>query len=163
MIWAHNSHVGDARATEMGRLGELNLGQLCRARYGDDALIVGFSTYGGSVTAARDWGEPAGRRWLRPALPGSYEEILHDAGIPRFLLDLSDPFAREALRMERTLRAVGVLYRPETERQSHYVRTRIGEQFDFLLHFDQTEALEPLEPGADWQRGELPDTYPFGI
>ncbi len=163
VVWAHNSHIGDARATEMERLGELNLGQLVRARYGDESLLIGVSTYTGTVTAARDWGEPAGRRWLRPGLPGSYEELLHEVNRDRFLLDFSDDRTRESVRGERNLRAVGVVYRPETERRSHYIRTRLGDQFDVLIHIDKTEALEPLEPGAEWARGELPETYPFGV
>jgi erythromycin esterase-like protein len=163
VVWAHNSHVGDARATEMERLGELNLGQLIRARHGEESLAIGFSTFAGTVTAARDWGEPAGRRWLRPALPGSYDALLHEVGLDRFLLDFSEKRAREALEGERNLRAIGVVYRPETERRSHYIRTRLGSQFDMLIHIDETEALEPLEPSVEWVRGELPETYPFGI
>jgi erythromycin esterase-like protein len=147
----------------MERLGELNLGQLVRARYGDESLIIGFSTYTGTVTAARDWGEPAGRHRLRPGLPGSHEELLHRANRERLLLDLSDERIRESVAGERNLRAVGVVYRPETERRSHYIRTRLVDQFDMLIHIDKTEALEPLEPGAEWARGELPETYPFGV
>lgn len=163
VVWAHNSHVGDARATEMERLGELNLGQLIRARHGEESLMIGFSTFGGTVTAARDWGEPAGRRWLRPGVPGSYEALLHEVGRDRFLLDFSEERAREAVQGERNLRAIGVVYRPETERRSHYIRTRLGDQFDMLIHIDETEALEPLEPGVEWVSGELPETYPFGV
>jgi erythromycin esterase-like protein len=163
VVWAHNSHIGDARATEMERLGELNMGQLVRARYGEESLLIGFSTYGGTVTAARDWGEPAGRRWLRPGLPGSCEELLHQANRERFLLDFSQEGARESVQGERSFRAVGVVYRPETERRSHYIRTHLADQFDLLIHIDETEALQPLEPSAEWERGELPETYPFGV
>lgn len=163
VVWAHNSHVGDARATEMERLGELNMGQLVRARHGDDALIVGLSTYEGTVTAAREWGGPAERRELRPALEGSFEQVLHQTGVERFLLDFSEEETRDALRGERILRSVGVVYRRDTERQSHYLRSRLADQFDLLLHFDRTEAVEPVEPSAEWSRGELPETYPFGV
>jgi erythromycin esterase-like protein len=163
VVWAHNSHVGDARATEMGAGGELNLGQLARERHEDDAVIIGFTTYTGSVTAARDWGSPAERRRVRPALRGSYEELFHDVGLPNMLIDFREEEAAEVLHSERLLRAIGVIYRPETERHSHYFFSHLAEQFDALIHWDETRALEPLERSGAWEQGELPETWPTGI
>ena len=161
VIWAHNSHLGDARATQMGEEGELNLGQLVRERYGNEALNIGFSTYTGSVTAASDWGGPAERKRVRPGLPGSYEALFHEVGIPRFMLNLRDGGAAvEQLRQPRLQRAIGVIYRPETERMSHYFYARLPQQFDVMLHIVETRAVEPLERTAGWQRGEVPETYP---
>jgi erythromycin esterase-like protein len=163
IVWAHNSHLGDARATEMGRAGELNLGQLVREHAGDDAVLIGFSTYTGSVTAASDWDEPAQRKRVRPGLPGSYEALLHAAGMPQLSLDLKRSEIAAALHEPRLQRAIGVIYRPETERQSHYFRASVCDQFDWLLHLDQTSALEPLEPGERWHGGEPPEAYPSGL
>jgi erythromycin esterase-like protein len=172
VVWAHNSHLGDARATEMGAGGELNLGQLVRAERGRDARLVGFSTYTGSVTAADDWDEPARRMRVRPALEGSYEALFHEVGMARghrdFLLDLTvDSEAREALDDPRLQRAIGVIYRPRTERQSHYFKARLPRQFDCLLHYDTTRAVEPLERTAKgtWVPGEAepPETWPSAL
>lgn len=164
VVWAHNSHLGDARATEMSRRGEWNVGQLARERFGGRVFGIGFSTYSGRVTAARDWGDPAERRHVRPGLPGSYEELLHAGKLPRFWLDLRERNdATEVLREPRLQRAIGVIYRPETERQSHYFETCLPEQFDALIHLDETRALEPLERTGEWERGELPETYPEGL
>ena len=162
VVWAHNSHLGDARATQMGEEGELNVGQLVRERYGRDAVPVGFSTYTGTVTAASDWGGPAERKGVRPALPGSYEALFHDAGLPRFLLPVRDGAAR-GLGEPRLERAIGVIYRPETERLSHYFYARLPDQFDAVLHFDQTRAVAPLERTAGWETGEVPETYPSAL
>ena len=163
VVWAHNSHLGDARATEMGDSGELNLGQLVRERYGREAILVGFSTHRGTVTAASDWGGAAERKWVRPALQGSYEELFHEVGLPRFLLSLrDDSAAAQGLRKPRLERAIGVIYRPQTERTSHYFHAQLPEQFDIVLHFDETRAIEPLEPTAQWEAGEAPETFPFG-
>lgn len=163
VVWEHNSHVGDARATQMGAGGEWNVGQLMRERYGDEVRSVGFSTYRGSVTAARNWDEPAEQRWVRPALPGSYEALFHEVRQPRFLLDLSDPALVAVLEEPRLQRAIGVVYRPETERGSHYFLSRLPEQFDAMIHIDETTALEPLEKSRVWSAGETPDTYPFEL
>jgi erythromycin esterase-like protein len=165
VVWAHNSHLGDARATEMGQRGELNVGQLVRDRYGDDAVLVGFSTHGGTVTAASDWDAPAELKRVRPSLPGSYEAICHAAGIPRFLLRLKDAGRAAApLQEPRLERAIGVIYRPETERHSHYFYARLPDQFDALLHFDATRAVEPLDRTAGWESGaEAPETYPSAL
>jgi len=165
VVWEHNSHLGDARATEMGEGGELNVGQLVRERYGRDAVLVGFTTHRGTVTAASDWDEPAERKRVRPALEGSYEALFHEVGHDRFMLDLrAEGRARELLRRPRLERAIGVIYRPETERLSHYFQARLAEQFDAVLHFEETRAVEPLERHAGWERGEEPpETYPTGF
>jgi erythromycin esterase-like protein len=161
VVWAHNSHLGDARATEMRRRGELNLGQLLRERWGQAALLAGFTTYSGTVTAASDWGEPAERKLVRPALDGSYEALFHETGIRNFFLGLrGNSEAILGLRQPRLERAIGVIYRPETERLSHYFGARLPHQFDAVLHYDVTRAVEPLERTGLWERGELPETYP---
>ncbi|MBX3185558.1 MAG: erythromycin esterase family protein [Labilithrix sp.] len=164
VVWAHNSHVGDARATQLGERGELNVGQLVRERYDRDAFLVGFTTYDGTVTAATDWDGPAERFALRPALPDSYEELLHAAEIPRFAL-LPDRARRlpGALMNERLERAVGVVYRPRTERASHCFRARLAHQFDAVLHFDRTRAVEPLERFAPERGPDAPETFPFAV
>jgi erythromycin esterase-like protein len=162
VVWAHNSHLGDARATQMGVRGELNVGQLVREKYGARARLIGFTTHTGMVTAAHDWDDPAERRRVRPSLAGSYERLFHDVGIPRFLLLLDAPDVRDALLPPRLERAIGVIYRPDTERTSHYFSARLPEQFDAVLHIDETTALEPLER---WSRDEvdLPETYPSAL
>lgn len=163
VVWEHNSHVGDARATAMGARGELNVGQLARQRYGNECLLVGFSTYDGRVTAASDWGAVAERKHVRPALPGSHEARLHDVPTRNFWLDTSVAQAREELRVRRLERAIGVIYRPETERQSHYFEASLGDQFDAVIHMDRTRALEPLDRTPIWDRGEPPETFPTGV
>lgn len=164
VIWAHNSHLGDARGTEMGRAGEWNVGQLVRERYGRDAVLIGFSTYSGTVTAASNWGDPAERKRVRPALPGSYEALFHGAGIPRFFLNLRDGgHVAEGLREPLLERAIGVIYLPETERASHYFVAQLSSQFDAILHFDQTRAVEPLERAGEWGAGEVAETFPSGV
>ena len=162
VVWAHNSHLGDARATQMGDIGELNLGQLVRQAYGDTAFLVGFTTHTGTVTAASNWDEPAQRKRVRPSMMGSYERLFHDAGVSQFCLLLRDGPARDALRDPRLERAIGVIYRPESERVSHYFRARLPDQFDAVLHIDETSALEPLERWAH-DEVDLPETYPSGM
>lgn len=164
VVWAHNSHLGDARATEMGASGELNVGQLVRERYGREAYLIGFSTYTGTVTAASNWDEPAQRKSVRPALAGSYEALFHEVGLRNFLVDLrAQGAAAEVLAEPRLERAIGVIYRPETERQSHYFRATLPQQFDAVLHYDVTRAVEPLERAGQWDRGEVPETYPTAL
>lgn len=163
VVWAHNSHLGDARATEMGAAGEWNVGQLVRERHGSNAYLLGFSTYEGTVTAASAWHGPAERKAVRPALDGSYEALFHLLGLPRFFLPLGPGNSGSALHDPRLERAIGVIYLPESERQSHYFRASLPEQFDGLLHIDRTRAVEPLEKGAIWKRGEVPETYPTGV
>jgi len=164
VLWAHNSHLGDARATEMGRSGELNVGQLVRTRHGRDACLIGFLSYAGTVTAASDWDAPAERMTVRPALPQSYEALCHRVGVPNFLLDLSAPgLATAELDRPRLERAIGVIYRPDTERASHYFHARLPEQFDAVLYYDLTRAVEPLERTGLWERGEPPETFPTAL
>jgi erythromycin esterase-like protein len=163
-VWAHNSHLGDARATEIGRRGELNVGQLVREQHGADALLVGFTTHRGTVTAASDWGAAAERKNVRASLAGSYENVFHASGLGRFLLDLApDQDAAQTLRQPHLERAIGVVYRPETERLSHYFDATLSEQFDVVLHFDETRAVQPLERTSEWDIGEPPETFPFGV
>jgi erythromycin esterase-like protein len=156
-VWAHNSHVGDARATQMSERDELNLGQLLRERHGALAFVVGFTCYTGTVTAASDWGLPAERKHVRPALPGSWERLFHQQEPPRFLVE---PVGLGGHRLER---AIGVVYRPETERYSHYLDAALAEQFDAVIHIDETHAVEPLERTSEWEEGELPETYPWAV
>src|SRR5438477_956673 len=161
IVWAHNSHLGDARATEMSKRGELNVGQLVRERLGAESFSIGFTTYSGTVTAASDWGAPAERKRVRPALAGSYEELFHATAQPSFWIDLRERnSANDLLQRERLQRAIGVIYRPETERLSHYFEVRLPAQFDAIIHIDETRGLEPLERTSQWDRGELPETYP---
>jgi erythromycin esterase-like protein len=164
VLWAHNSHLGDARFTEMGDRGELNVGQLVRQKYGQATLNVGFTTYTGTVTAANDWDEPGEMKRVRPALPDSYELGFHETGIPRFFLELRDNASRsKLLAKERLERAIGVIYRPQTERISHYFRANLPRQFDAVFHFDETRALQPLEIPEAWHEPEPPETYPSGF
>jgi erythromycin esterase-like protein len=163
VVWEHNSHVGDARATAMGREGEWNVGQLTRERHGADAVLVGFSTYAGTVTAASDWDEPAERKRVRPGLAGSFEALFHSLEVPDLLLPLRGrPELASALGQTRLERAIGVIYRPETERISHYFEARLPEQFDAVIHLDETTAVEPLDLTPGWDTGEVPETYPTG-
>lgn len=165
VVWEHNSHVGDARATEMGQRGELNVGQLIRERFGGSVCNVGFTTYEGTVTAADDWGDPARIKTVRPGLDGSYEALFHAVGLPRFLLlpsrDANGTLAAQ-LDEPRLERAIGVIYRPQSERASHYFFARLAAQFDAVIHIDRTRAVEPLETksAAD---AETPETFPAGL
>src|SRR5438105_3664792 len=165
IVWAHNSHLGDARATEMSEHGEFNVGQLIREHFGTEVVLVGFTTHHGTVTAASDWGADAERKNVRPALRGSYEELFHETGPRRFWINLRNASEKPAsalhgLRLER---AIGVIYRPESERLSHYFHARLSKQFDAVIHIDGTRAVEPLERTSIWDRGELPQTYPFKV
>jgi erythromycin esterase-like protein len=148
----------------MGRSSEWNLGQLVRQKYDRDCVLVGFTTYSGTVTAASNWGGLAERKRVRPARPGSIESLFHDSGIPTFLLALprETPVAK-GLRETMLERAIGVIYLPESELASHYFRARISDQFDAVIHFDQTRAVEPLEPTGEWEIGEPAETFPSGM
>jgi erythromycin esterase-like protein len=148
VLWAHNSHLGDARATGMGRSGEINVGQLVREAYPGDSVNVGFTTYEGTVLAARGWEQPGEVQGVRPALDESYEALFHEVaqvGPDDFLLDLrrGQP-AATALANERLERAIGVVYAPATERWSHYFEATLAAQFDVVIHLDTTTALTPL-------------------
>jgi erythromycin esterase-like protein len=166
VVWAHNSHIGNAAFTDMGmRREELNIGQLVKERFGRDARLIGFGTHCGTVAAADDWDEPMQVKRVRPSLPESYERASHDSDVPRFLLDLRASEVgrelREALMEPRLERFIGVIYRPETERWSHYSEAILPKQFDGWVWFDETSAVTPL-PGEQRPGGE-DETYPFGL
>lgn len=164
VVWEHNSHIGDARATETGQLGEWTVGQLARERYGGQAFLLGLTTYSGWVTAASRWDGVGERKRVLPALPGSYEDLFHQSGMPCFLLPLGkNCVAAEALRKRRLQRAIGVLYLPQTERQSHYFNACLPAQFDAIIHIDETEAVQALEPAGLAPGREAPETYPAGV
>lgn len=164
VVWEHNSHLGDASATEMGTRGEWNVGQLTRHRFRDQAILIGFTTYNGTVTAATNWGGDAERKRVRPALAGSYEKLFHDTGLERFLLLMKEGSqVRESLSKPLLERAIGVIYRPDTERQSHYFQANLSRQFDAVIHIDETRAVEPLERTVKWEAGEVMETFPSGI
>ena len=167
VVWAHNSHVGDARASEMGDSGQLTLGQILRERHPREVALVGFTTYEGFVIAAHDWEEPPERQVVLPALEGSWEEALHAGELPRYYVtaaDLEHVFGERAEKLER---AIGVVYRPDTERSSHYLYARLAEQFDLVIHVDRTRAVEPLdlieEAAPHLPEAELPETFPTGV
>ena len=166
IVWAHNSHVGDARATEMGDDGEITLGQIARQRHPGEVALVGFTTHEGSVIAAHDWDEPAERKRVRPSLPGSWEELLHESGMPRFYMTASDMKRVIGEYAERLQRAIGVVYRPQTERRSHYHHARMADEFDIVIHIDVTRGVEPLDSIDDQSHTppqELPETFPTGV
>jgi erythromycin esterase-like protein len=165
-VWAHNSHLGDASATAMATQGEWNVGDLMRRRCPGEAALVGFTTFGGTVRAASGWDAPGEVMAVRPGLPGSWEALLHEARPDRFmLLPHQDVALRKALSQPLLERAIGVIYRPESERRSHYFTARLGDQFDAVIHVDQTRALQPLDgPDATSQPAHDPaDTYPSGL
>lgn len=163
VVWAHNSHIGNAAATAMGWRGEFNIGEMCRLAYGDDAVLIGFATDTGTVAAASDWGADVQIKTVRPARPDSYEHAFRRAGVARSLTDWRGP-GREALietlRRPMLERAIGVVYRPESELLSHYFEAVLAEQFDAFVWFDQTRAVTPI--GSDRPHG-APETYPFGL
>ncbi|MGY0575913.1 protein-L-isoaspartate(D-aspartate) O-methyltransferase [Bradyrhizobium sp. RDM12] len=163
VVWAHNSHVGDARFTEMGAVrGELNIGQLCREKFAEAASLVGFGTHTGTVAAASDWDGEMEVMQVRPSRPDSYERQFHDAGVPRGLLEFRrDESLRRRLTEPRLERFIGVIYRPNTELQSHYAEASLPQQFDAFMWFDETKAVRPL--GPENRRAGVPDTYPFGL
>jgi erythromycin esterase-like protein len=165
VIWAHNSHIGNAAATAMGWAGEFNIGELCRKSYGDQAVLIGFGTDRGTVAAASDWDSPMETKAVRPARPDSYEHAWRQARIPRSLTDWRGRSRRElveALSEALLGRAIGVVYRPETELQSHYFECLLADQFDAYVWFEESTAVEPL-PAAPAPADALPDTYPFGV
>lgn len=162
VVWAHNSHLGDAAATQMGQRGEINLGHLCRRAYGDDAYLIGFGTHTGTVLAADDWGREGRVKGVRPSHPESYEWLGHESGVARFFLPLRDADGRlrEELGHPRLERAIGVIYRPQTELQSHYFPAVLPDQFDEWVWIDETRALTPLGPS---HAPDLPHTHPFRL
>jgi protein-L-isoaspartate(D-aspartate) O-methyltransferase len=163
IVWAHNSHVGDSAATEMSSRGEHNIGHLCRQEFGSDAYLVGFGTNSGTVAAASDWGGPMEIKNVQPALPKSYERLCHATGLARFMLGLrnrTDLTGAQGLGKPQLERAIGVIYRPETERASHYFQAVLPRQFDEYIWFDATRAVTPFDTA---ELLGLPDTYPFGV
>jgi erythromycin esterase-like protein len=163
VVWEHNSHLGDARATEMSKQGELNVGQLVRERYGDDVRLIGFTTHSGSVTAASEWDAPAERKRVRPAMEGSYELLFHEFGEGDFYLPLRGNPAAATLEDPMLERAIGVIYMPQSERVSHYFYASLPRQFDAVLHYDVTRAVEPLEKWELDHTREMPETYPSAL
>jgi erythromycin esterase-like protein len=163
IVWAHNSHLGDARATEMGERGEWNVGQLVRERYKNEACLIGFTTHTGTVAAATNWDEPAQLKRVRPSHKNSYEQIFHQTELPQFFLNLRDEEMENLLRKPQLERAIGVIYRPETERVSHYFTAVLSEQFDGVIHFDETYAVEPLDETSGWTHEDAPETFPEGL
>jgi erythromycin esterase-like protein len=146
VVWAHNTHQGDARMTEMGEKGELNVGHLMRQANDGDSILVGFTTYIGKVTAAAEWGEKGMKMPVRPALTGSHSKLFHETGVPNFLLIFrSNELLTEELARSRLERAIGVVYKPEIERHSHYFDARLSKQFDAVIHFDVTNAVKPID------------------
>jgi erythromycin esterase-like protein len=169
IVWAHNSHIGNAAFTDMGQnRDEINIGQLAKEKFGHQARLIGFGTHTGTVAAADDWDEPMQVKRVRPSLPESYERMAHDSEVPSFLLDLRegerDERVTRQLMEPRLERFIGVIYRPETERWSHYSHAILPRQFDGYVWFDETEAVTPLP--AELRPGEAPsteETYPFGL
>lgn len=163
VVWAHNSHLGDARATDMQRRGEWNVGQLVREQFPGETINIGFTTFTGTVTATSNWDEPAQLKKVREGLNNSFERLFHQIGIPAFFLNLRDKEIKNALSEQLLERAIGVIYRPGTERVSHYFYAHLPRQFDGVIHFDTTRALEPLDKAASWTHEDVPETFPEGI
>ncbi len=165
IIWAHNSHIGDARATEMGVHGQLNLGQLVRQQYDtQQTYLLGFTTHAGTVTAASDWDGHTESKLVRPSIDGSVERLFHETGLGDFFLPIRQSDAAQSLLQQRRLeRAIGVIYLPHSERVSHYFHAYPARQFDALIHIDHTTAVQPLDHSDHWLHEEVPDTYPSGM
>lgn len=166
IVWAHNSHIGDARYTDMGdRRKQINVGQLCREKFGDQCAIIGFGTHTGTVAAADEWGSEMKIKRVRPSLPNSVERLCHDSQVPRFLLDLCSnrnaELKQRLMQNSRLERFIGVIYRPDTERWSHYSESLLPKQFDAYVWFDKTQAVTPL--GPQHAKPGMPETYPFGL
>lgn len=163
VVWAHNSHLGNAAATDMEQRGEFNIGQLAKEKYGNECVNIGFSTSYGTVTAASDWDALWETKAIRKPLSGSYEELFSRLREKQFYIDLQSHNVANALQDKRLQRAIGVIYRPETERYSHYFHSSLPQQFDFIIHIDETSALEALPAFAHRRPGELDETYPYGL
>lgn len=173
VVWAHNSHVGDARATEVSQRNQVNVGQLMRERHPDQTFIIGFSTYQGEVYAADAWDGQGIRKTVRPGLPDSHEAVLHQlsqqTGLEKFWLNLQAQQQKQTqdalLSQQRLERYIGVIYAPATERWSHYLKTRLDQQYDALIYMDKTRALNPLDRQSVAEtenKQDLPETYPVG-
>jgi|SRR5579884_2590277 len=164
VVWAHNSHVGDARATSLGGGRELNIGQLVRQAHPASCRLIGFTTASGTVTAANHWHEQPERKIVRVPLPGSWEALFHETGVANFYIRLDRAAAAYPPMRGRLLeRAIGVVYRPASEFYSHYFEARMAEQFDAVFHYDRTRAVEPLDRTAQWEAGEVVETFPTGL
>jgi erythromycin esterase-like protein len=166
VVWAHNSHLGDARATEVAERGQLNLGQLVREQWPEeDSFLLGFSTHTGTVAAAFDWDGDVELKRVNPSRPDSVERLMHDTGLPTFLLPIrhGSQQLRAVLAQPLLERAIGVIYRPETERWSHYFEASLSRQFDALVHLDVTSAVQPLEAEHPWEDAEETETFPSGL
>ena len=163
VVWAHNSHLGDARATDMSRRGEWNVGQLVREKFKGQTVNLGFTTYEGTVTATSNWDESAQLKRVNKGMNNSYEKLFHETDIPNFFLNLRDEEIKNALNEPLLERAIGVIYRPATERGSHYFYADLSNQFDGVIHFDKTRAVEPLDKVASWTHEDMPETFPEGV
>ena len=164
IVWAHNSHLGDARATDMNRRGEWNVGELARKKFGAGKVInIGFTTFSGAVTATSNWDEPAEVKKVNPGINDSVERLFHETGVENFFLNLQDEEIKNALKVPLLERAIGVIYRPETERVSHYFYADVPNQFDGVIHFDTTRAVEPLDKVSSRSSTDAPETFPEGI
>lgn len=164
IVWAHNSHIGDASFTQQGRGGEISVGQLMRVRYPNETFLLGFTTYTGTVTAASEWDGVAERKEVQPGMAGSFEKLFHDLEIEKFYLIFKNfPKVVKALPLNYLERAIGVVYLPETERQSHYFYSDIAKQFDAIIHIDKTSAVKPLELLSKPVKKDVPETYPSGF
>jgi erythromycin esterase-like protein len=164
IVWAHNSHLGDARATEMGERGEWNVGQLVREKYGEaKTRLIGFTTHTGTVAASDNWDEPAQLKQVRPSHKDSYEQMFHQTEISGFFLNLRDAEMKNLLSRPQLERAIGVIYRPQSERVSHYFAARLSEQFDGVIHFDKTRSVVPLDKTSGSSFEDMPETYPEGL
>ena len=164
VVWAHNSHLGDARATDMSERGEWNVGQLIREKFGaGNVRLIGFTTFEGTVAAASNWNEPAQLKKVNQGIKGSFENLFHQTELPQFFLDLRDEEISKILRKPLLERAIGVIYRPATERDSHYFYADLPKQFDGVIHFDRTRAVEPLDKVSSWTHEDVPETFPEGI
>jgi erythromycin esterase-like protein len=163
VVWAHNSHLGEARATDMGKQGEWNVGQLVREKFGGQTVNLGFSTYTGTVTATSNWDEPAQTKTVREGMKNSVEKLFHESEIGNFFLNLRDESIRDAFPNRLLERAIGVIYRPESERNSHYFYADVPNQFDGIIHFDTTRAVEPLDRRESGKHEDVPETFPEGV
>lgn len=168
IVWAHNSHIGDARATSMGWSGEeLNIGQLCKETFGQQALSIGCSTYTGTVAAAKNWDDDMRVMRVKPGMENSYEKVMHSTGVKNFALDLREdkckPELRAVLMKKRLERFIGVIYRPDTEKQSHYTSAVLPQQFDGLVWFDESSHVKAMETHQPDDDPEMDETWPFGL
>jgi erythromycin esterase-like protein len=166
-VWAHTSPVGDGRATEKKEDHLVNVGQIVREQHGGETVLIAFTTNRGTVTAASDWDRPPEIKQLRPAFSDSYEALFHNTQIARFMIAHRErETVPEVLRRDKPERSIGAIYHsqiPEAERAAHYFTARLAGQFDAVLYFDETRAVEPLEFTRGETTIEVPLTYPFEV